>query len=478
MRFLLRGLTGLALFAAALALAALGAWRLTAALDAPEAERARAPEERSVIVSTATLERETTRPDVEAYGEIESRRRLTLRAAGPGRVVDVADTFRDGARVAAGDLLLRVDPADYESRVAEAEAALAEAEADVAEARAGRAAAQIELEAARKREDLRAAQLKRQRDLAERGVSAGSAVDEAELALAAAEQEVATRRQALTTARLRIDRAELAARRAEIALDETRRELDETRVAAPFAGVLTEVSADLGDLLAVNEAVGALLDPDALEARFTVRNEVYASLLGPSGALRPLDVSVTLPLGRERFEASGTLDRAGAEAGPAGRVLYARLEPQAGGLLRPGDFVTVTFREPPLEGVGVIPETAATEDGRILILNDAGRLEERRVTILRRARDRLIVADAPFGATYVTERGPQIGPGLKATPRGAQTAPETVALDPRRREALLAYVRTAPEMSEERRAELLSILAEPEAPRGVVERLEARMVEG
>ena len=481
MRFLLRGLSGLALFAAALALVALGGWRLSESLrDAPSGPM-RAAEERSVVAPTAVLERRNVRPAIEAYGAIRSWRTLDLRAPVGGRVTEIADRFRDGARVAKDALLLRIDPADYESAVANAEAALAEAEADRAEAREGLVAAEIELDAARTQRDLRSATLERQRGLEERGVASTTAVDEAELARAAAEQAVAQRRQAVVTARLRIERAELAVERAELALAEARRDLADTEMVAPFGGVLADVSAILGDLVAVNESVGRLIDPEALEVSFRVDTAEFARLRGPGGTLRPLPVRVELPLGDgETYVAQATLDRAGAVAGAGrtGREIFARIEADHDTLLRPDDFVTVRLREPELEGVAAIPAAAATEDGRILILTDEGRLEEARVAILRRERDRLIVGDAPFGATYVTERSPQLGPGLKATPRGAANAPETVALGPGRREKLLAYVRSAPQMGEARRAELLEILARPEPPKEIVERLEARMARG
>jgi multidrug efflux pump subunit AcrA (membrane-fusion protein) len=481
MRFLLRGLTGLALFAAALALVALGGWRLSDSLRAPPPGPDRAAEERSVVVPTAILAEETLRPVIEAYGAVRSWRTLDLRAPVSGRIVEIAERFRDGGRVSEGALLLRIDPADYESAVADAEAGLAEARADVAEAREGKTAAEIELDSAETQRDLRAATLDRQRGLAERGVASTVAVDEAELALAAAEQAVAARRQAVVTARLRIDRAALAVDRAELALAEARRALSDTEIVAPFAGVLTEVDAILGDLVATNESVGRLIDPEALEAAFRVDTAEFARLRGPGGLLRPLPVRVELPLGGgETYVAQATLDRAGAVtgAGRTGRELFARIQPDPETLLRPDDFVTVRLREPALEGVAAIPAAAATEDGRILILNAEGQLEEVRVVILRRARDRLIVGDAPFGATYVTERSPQLGPGLKATPRGADNAPETVALDPARREKLLAYVRAAPQMGAERRAELLDLLSRPEPPKEIVERLEARMARG
>jgi len=52
------------------------------------------------------------------------------------------------------------------------------------------------------------------------------------------------------------------------------------------------------------------------------------------------------------------------------------------------------------------------------------------VRILRRDGDSLIVADAPFGATYVTARAPQLGPGLKVRRSDASAPPGALSAAP------------------------------------------------
>lgn len=478
MRFLTRGLAGLALFAVAGLLVALGTLRLVETLtaDPPAPQAAR---ERVYAAPVARLTPETVAPRLTAFGEVRAWRTLQLRAGVGGRVVDLHPDFRDGARAAAGDLLFRIDPADFENRVDSAEAALAEARADAAEARAAVRSAEIEAESAETQAALRRSALERQRDLARRGVASAAVVDESELALAAAEQAVASRAQAVVTARLRVERADLAVARAELTVAEARRRLADTETRAPFDGVLTGVSAALGDIAGANETLGALVDPAALDVAFDVSNAAFARLLGEGGRLQPLPATVTLDLGDAALTIPATLDRADGAvgAGRTGRTLFARLDTAPDTVLRPGDFVTVTLTEPPLENVAVIPAAAATEDGRILLVAEDGRLTETQVRILRRQGAELIVADAPFGATFVAERAPQLALGLAIRPvwRDAPPAPDSVALDPARRQALRDYVTAHPSMPDARRAELLTILDQPEAPREVIERLEDRM---
>ncbi|MEE3101787.1 MAG: hypothetical protein VX463_18680, partial [Pseudomonadota bacterium] len=210
--------------------------------------------------------------------------------------------------------------------------------------------------------------------------------------------------------------------------------------------------------------------------------------------------------GAEAAVAAGRQVRAGAATGAAGtgRTLYVRLDPEAGALMREGDFVSVALEEPALDRVASLPAAAATEDGRVLVVNADERLEERRLTILRREGDALVVADAPWGARIVAIRKPQLGPGVKA--RVAASGPEArraaeragapaaglgagearggsgdaaeaesadlVSLTPERRAALADRVRADARLGDDARSRLLDRLADPMVPRRMVERLE------
>jgi len=416
MRFLLRSLIGtiivLALMAGALSfgVARFGEAREKAAVERPKRE---APE-RVYTIRDQILEPATITPVLTAYGTVEAGRVLELRAAQPGRIVDIAGNFRNGAQIASDALLMRIDPATTRSREADAVAALADARSREFQAVQAVTLADAELSAAQAQFNLRRDALRRRVDLANRGLVAKTAVESDQLALASAEQSVITRRQALENARRQVEQTRVAIQRADITVADTRRDIADTALRAPFTGILSEANAALGRLVGTNETLGQLIDLSALEVAFRVSDSQFARLLGDDGALLPLEAEVALSLGERRIETRAILSRIAAVTGAeGGRTVYATLLTNGRTTLRPGDFVAVEVSEPPLTGVAEIPARAATEDGLIYVIGDENRLEEARVRILRRLSDTLIVTDAPFGARMVAELRPQLGPGIK-----------------------------------------------------------------
>ncbi|PVB60291.1 HlyD family efflux transporter periplasmic adaptor subunit [Labrenzia sp. 011] len=498
MRFLMRGLLGLALMAVMIGFAGIGAYRLYSVMTAEETVRKRPARERSYSVNVAELVPQTVTPTTTAYGEIVSWRTLQLRASSEGLLVDVASKFRDGAAVAEGELLLRIDPANAEFLVLDAEAALADAQAQKTEAEEAIIGAEQELEAARRQLDLRRQSRERQRQLKDKGYSTAVQVETEELAVASLEQSLNNRLQSVITARKRVERMDLTVKRAQFALEEARRVLRETALTAPFSGNLSEVNATLGRRVSQSETLALLIDPAALEAKFSLSTSEFSRLLDDNGNLIKAPVTVTLQLGSRSLEVAGNIDRAAAvvSEGEAGRTLFATLELDPGTALRPGDFVKVEVEEPQLEQVAVVPSAAVTEGGRLLIVGDGDRIREIRATVLRRMGNEVILTDVPFGAEYVRERLPQLGTGLKVIPRrsgggtgepaepepGTSPGPDAakpdprgdlVALDPERRAALIERLNSS-DMPENRKARLLAVLQQPMVPKDVIDRLEQR----
>jgi hypothetical protein len=482
MRFLTRSLLGLMLLVASLGLLGLAiatVWQ--AALERDRAQGGRPPAaERVFAVNVAPLERTEVRPVLTAYGDLQSANQLELRAATGGTVTELAPGFRDGGRAAAGDLLFRVDPAAYETELALAESDLEDARAEQAEAEIGLGLAREELAAAERQRDLHAQAVTRAEDLRGRGVGMAADLETAELALASAEQLVSGQRLAAAQAEARISRAAIATRRAQIARDEAARALADTVFHAPFDGVLAEVAAVRGRLVSANEKLGLLIDPGSLEVAFRVSNAEYARLANARGGLPPLDVMASLEVDGIELAMPGTIDRAGAQttSGQTGRLIYARLDEGPEGLLRPGDFLTVRVSEPVLRDVATVPATAVSAAGGLLLLGPDDRLEEVAVRVLRRQGDDVIVGDAPFGRTYVAERLPQLGTGVRVRPvtpgeaGAAAMADEMVRLTPERRATLAAAVRDNAAMPAEIKQRILAALDADEVPRQMVDRLE------
>ncbi|MGI1662865.1 efflux RND transporter periplasmic adaptor subunit [Palleronia sp. KMU-117] len=495
MRFLGRSLTGvflLALTVGLLALAGSSVWRALEARWAqdPGAVPAR---ERVFAVNVVEVRPETVTPVIEVFGEVQSRRRLELRAAAGGEVIQLSDRFEDGGAVRAGDLLLRIDPFSARSARDVANVDLREAEADLADARRALELARDALAATGEQAVLRERALERQRDLLGRAVGTDAAVETAELAASAARQAVLAARQGLAQAEARIEQAETTVDRRRIALAEAERRLAETEVFAAFDGILNDVSLVEGRLVNANERLGELVDPTALEVAFRVSTAQYARLSGPDGQVAGLPVTVALDVLGLDLTVAGRVTRESAAAGDGqtGRLLYATLDPAPG--FRPGDFVSVIVAEPPLDSVAVLPASAVSAAGEALVVGPDDRLEAVPVAILRRQGDTVLVparglAGDLAGARVVAERTPLLGAGIRvrvfdpagsgeqaSAARPAASPDEMLELDPDRRARLVAFVEASVAMPAEAKARILDQLAQDRVPAEMVARIESRM---
>lgn len=159
---------------------------------------------------------------ISATAPIRAERRATLRTEAPGRVAQAP--LREGATVAEGDVIIRLDRPITAATLAQGQARVAQARASLS-------------------------QLTRARENAE-SLAAQSASTPNALA-------EARDREAESLARLAEAEAGLRAARAGVA---------ESVLRAPFGGVLADLSAQEGEYLAAGAVVGTLVDPSRLEA--------------------------------------------------------------------------------------------------------------------------------------------------------------------------------------------------------------------
>ncbi len=484
MRFLRRSLTGLFLLSLTLGLLAYAGVQVRDALQDRLAQEPRSfpQRERVFAVNIAPVVFETITPELTAFGQIESRRTLEIRAAAGGRVVEIAPEFVEGGTVTKGQELLRVDPTDAEAVLLRMQSDIVDAEAEQREAERALVLAKDELVAAEEQATLRERAFQRQRDLQERGVGTAAAVEVAELAAAQARQAVLSRRQAVAQAEARIDQSTTRLSRALIAEAEAQRRLDDTLIIADFTGTLSDVSVVQGRLISSNEQLARLIDPDALEVAFRVSTQQFARLLNEAGQLQDADVTVVLDVFGTNLTAEGQLSRAGAAVGDGqtGRLLFATLDSAPG--FRPGDFVTVRIEEPPLDQVARLPASALNAANEVLVLADDDRLEEVPVTLVRRQGDDVLVrARGLEGREVVAERTPLLGAGIKVRPLRTDTQsvepeqPEMLELSEERRARLTAFVQANTRMPEEARQRVLNQLSQAKVPARVVERIESRI---
>jgi len=481
MRFLTRSLIALFLGAMALGLLGLAGGMVRDTLEARAARQdaPRIARERVFSVRVVTLQPGAMAPVLSAFGEVVSRRTLELRAPSAGRILDLSPGFEEGAEVRAGQVLVRLDPADAlaardlaRTDLASAEDALRDAERALELARLDRAESESQV-------DLRRRAFERQVTLSERGIGSSATVEEAELAFAASRAALITRRQAEASAEARVDTTRTALERQRINLAEAERRVTETEIAATFDGVLSNTAAVAGGHVATNERIASVIDPDALEVSFRLSTAQYLRLLDPAGALIPARTEVALDMGEVEITSPARLTRAAPSVGEgqSGRLVYAGIEAPRG--FRPGDFVTVRITEPELPGVAMVPAAAVDAEGGVLVLAADDRLEAATVEVVRRQGDQVLVhAGELAGREIVAARNPLLGAGIRVRPQREEAAaampaaPELVALDAERRAALIASVSANTRMPEQVRTRILAQLAQEQVPAGLIERLE------
>ncbi|MEM9552544.1 MAG: efflux transporter periplasmic adaptor subunit, partial [Pseudomonadota bacterium] len=209
MRFFRQSLVGVFLTCLTLGLLVYAGQIFFGAIRAEMEREARIPQprERVFAVNVVTAEYQTVEPELEAFGQIQSRRTLELRAASSGRVVRLEPEFVEGGNVSSGDVLVEIDPADAQAALDRVESDLMDAEAEVRDAVRELDLARDELTAAEDQSALRDRALQRQQDLTRRGVGTTAAEETAELSAVSARQAVFSRRMSVSQAEGRVDQA-------------------------------------------------------------------------------------------------------------------------------------------------------------------------------------------------------------------------------------------------------------------------------
>ncbi|WP_323037841.1 efflux RND transporter periplasmic adaptor subunit [Pararhodobacter sp.] len=481
MRFLTRSLVAVFLGAMALGLLALagGMVRDTLAERAAQEDRPRTVRERVFTARVLTIQPGEVSPILSAFGEVVSRRTLELRATSSGRIIELAEGFENGATVEAGQVLIRLNPADAQAALSLVGIDLARAQAELEDAERALELSRLDRAEAAAQAELRQRAFERRQSLTERGVATEATVEEAELAFAAARAAVIARMQAEAQAEARFAQAQTSLDRQRINLAEAERRVAETEISATFGGVLSETSAVAGGHVSTNERLAQVIDPESLEVAFRLSTAQYLRLLDPQGALIAAPAQIALELGGLEITSPGTLSRASPSVGEgqSGRLVYAVIDAPRG--FRPGDFVTVRTEEPALHDVARVPAAAVEAGGGVLVLAEDDRLEAATVEVVRRQGDSVLIRVPPalVGREIVAARNPLLGAGIKVRPQRAEAAaiipptPDLVPLAPEQRAELIARVEANNRMPAEVKTRILAQLSQDLVPARLLERL-------
>ncbi len=312
--------------------------------------------------------RQDLQPRVSLVGRLQPAARARLAFEVGGRLV--ARQVEPGQVVAQGDVLLRIDDADYADRLREAEAQLRLERAAVARDRALLALAE-------KNEALQAQEVARRRKLGVKGLAARSGLDQAKRQLLQLQADEERLRQAVAGAEAR-----LALKR--LARDRAARDLERTRLRAPFAGVVNAVQVQPGDFVQPARTVLELVDLANLDARAQVAQRVAAGL-------HPGE-SIDVTVGDRRLE--GVLIAVAPDPDARTFTHEVRVRVPGRGLM-PGALARLQFPLPPIPRALTLPPTAVLHDAGttyVFVLQPDGRhIRRRAVTLGPRVGERQVI---------------------------------------------------------------------------------------
>lgn len=97
----------------------------------PTAQRIEATRKSAALVETLTVNRGTYSPRLVVLGTVKPARDVVLSPRVSGQVIELSPTFAPGENVRKDDLLLRIDPADFQNALSIADSKLQQAEASL-----------------------------------------------------------------------------------------------------------------------------------------------------------------------------------------------------------------------------------------------------------------------------------------------------------------------------------------------------------
>ena len=344
----LKWLLPLAIVAAALA----GAWIIIA--NKPEAERG-APPVVPVAVEAMRVQPSSFQVVVRTEGTVEPRTQSTLIPQVSGVVRSISPSFRDGGFFEKGDVLVTLDPKDYELAIASAEAQVAQAES------------------ALEQELAQAEVVKNDWKLL------GKKAPE----LGLRKPQIAAARAAVLSARAQLERA--------------RTDLERTRIRSPYAGQVLEKSVDVGQFVSPGTVLARIYATDYVEIRLPLSPRELEFVDLPENYRDDADqpsqagpaVTVFADIGRSSWSWQGRIVRTEGAIDTSSRQLFVVAQvddpydrgPQGRPPLRIGQFVRAEIAGRTLEPAFVLPRGAMREGNEVLIVDADSRLERRPVSV-------------------------------------------------------------------------------------------------
>ena len=344
----------------------------------------REPPSRVPFVTTGTATPGEGAIPVHGAGTVRPRAEIDVAAQINGKVAWVNSAFQGGGRVREGQVLFRIDDADYQNRVQQARANVAAQQVALLQAGEDARIAREEYELFRKRQP--------------------NATSEKANPLTLREPQLAAARAALARDSATLADAELA--------------LSRTEVLAPFTGIVRNESVDPGQFVAAGQGVGRLYASDAVEVVVPLSDADAALIsdlwrLAAGDGNRRVSATVSAEYGGQDHEREGYVDRAEAALDEQTRTIHVvvrvpRPFSGEGPPLLVGQFVEVRIDGVAPERYFTVPRAALRTGNEVWALRGNNLVTIVPVQVLQRSDDVVYVTGALEADQAVVVSGIQI----------------------------------------------------------------------
>ncbi|MFC5076623.1 Multidrug resistance protein MdtA [Vibrio thalassae] len=363
--------------------------------------------DRSKVVDIIRLEPKMSAPVAVGFGRAEPKVEWKAIAEVTGAVVYKHPNLEKGTVIAAGTEILRIDPLDYELKLSQTIADLKSSETQLTSLDQEEINLKQTLAIEINRLQLTENEYQRRVDLNRRGLTSQSDVDiqkQNMLSQKKLVQEIENQL-ALMPDERGVSQALVKVNQAKV--DEAKRSLDKTRIVLPVTMRVSEVDAELNQVVNLQQAmvIAHLNDVMEVEAQLSIHDLqlLSNSLKGgesPNGhvELNKLHATVELSSGNLTATWPATVARVSetvdANQATAGVILEVTQSPSSNGLAGTPVLVNGMFVKAVIEGQKqlswVVPERAIHGD-KIYLMNADNRLEMRAVQIAYRRDNQVII---------------------------------------------------------------------------------------
>lgn len=328
----------------------------------------------AVLVEAIEAEERLVNFTVTSQGGVQPRTETTLVAEVSGKISSVSPDFIAGGFFEAGEVLLQIDPSDYQTALKRAEANLASQRARLADERA------------RSEQALR---------------------DWRNLGRVGEPSNLVLRKPQVQEAIANVDAAEAD-------VDKARRDLERTQISVPYDGLVKQKLVDIGQFVAAGTQLGVTFAIDTAEVRLPLSTDDVAYLDLPSATGGDQDTYPRVTLSAEQAGEVRTWEarivRTEGVVDEISRVIYAvaQIVDPYGVLgqsqqdeLKVGTFVRAEIEGRSAGRVVVLPRRALQGDSTVLVANDALELEVRPVNVVRAEPHQVYISSGVSGGELV-----------------------------------------------------------------------------